>query len=189
MDKSDVLQIFNRQFKEFVENISESFPKNTTISKMKTALNLLIVVKPNLVYKGVKKFVIDMYRNEIDSGDITFFIDKDYNQDLSKASGSESFLKTVNEYATIDSDSNSILEKIEGYLRFLMMHYSETLKQIKNFKNIKLPDNYFFNYQNMRKILIEKIKVLRKKYQNNHGLNEKYILQKTNLKNTQQNPV
>ena len=114
MDKSDVLQIFNQQFKEFVENISESFPKNTIISKMKTALNLLIVVKPNLVYKGVKKFVIDMYRNEIDSGDITFFIDKDYKQDLSKASGSESFLKTINEYATVDSDSNSILEKIEA---------------------------------------------------------------------------
>ena len=67
-----------------------------------------------------------------------------------------------------------ILEKIEGYLRFLIMHYSETLKQIKNFRNIKLPDNYFFNYQNMRQILIEKIKVLRKKYQNNHGLTDKY---------------
>jgi hypothetical protein len=67
-----------------------------------------------------------------------------------------------------------ILEKIEGYLRFLIMHYSETLKQIKIFKNIKLPDNYFFNYQNMRIILIDKIKILRKKFLNNHGLNDKY---------------
>jgi hypothetical protein len=81
-----------------------------------------------------------------------------------------------------------ILEKIEGYLRFLIMHYSETLKQIKNFRNIKLPNNYFFNYQNMRQILIEKIKVLRKKYQNNHGLNNKYY-KRTNLKKTQQKPI
>uniref|UniRef100_A0A6C0HPI7 Uncharacterized protein n=1 Tax=viral metagenome TaxID=1070528 RepID=A0A6C0HPI7_9ZZZZ len=144
MDKSDVLQIFNRQFKEFVENISESFPKNTTISKMKTALNLLIVVKPNLVYKGVKKFVIDMYRTEIDSGDITFFIDKDYKQDLSKASGSESFLKIVNEYATVDSDSNSILEKIEalkGPVR--EMNHAEQQNVMKYIQNLmKLSDLY-----------------------------------------------
>ena len=144
MDKSDVLQIFNQQFKEFVENISESFPKNTIISKMKTALNLLIVVKPNLVYKGVKKFVIDMYRNEIDSGDITFFIDKDYKQDLSKASGSDSFLKTINEYTTVDSDSNSILEKIEalkGPVR--EMNHTEQQNVMKYIQNLmKLSDLY-----------------------------------------------
>jgi hypothetical protein len=54
------------------------------------------------------------------------------------------------------------LRKIDGYLRFLMMHYSGNLGKIKNFKNVKLPDNYFFGYQNMRKILIEKIKNLKK---------------------------
>jgi hypothetical protein len=58
------------------------------------------------------------------------------------------------------------LRKIDGYLRFLMMHYSGNLGKIKNFKNVKLPDNYFFSYQNMRKILIEKIKNLKKTQQN-----------------------
>lgn len=60
----------------------------------------------------------------------------------------------------------SKLRKIDGYLRFLMMHYSGNLGKIKNFKNVKLPDNYFFGYQNMRKILIEKIKNLKKTQQN-----------------------
>ena len=144
MDKSDVLQIFNRQFKEFVENISESFPKNTIISKMKTALNLLTMVKPNIVYKGFKKFVIDIYRTEIDSGDITFFIDKDYKQDLTNASGADSFLKTVNEYATVDSDTNSILEKIEalkGPVR--EMNHIEQQNVMKYIQNLmKLSDLY-----------------------------------------------
>lgn len=49
------------------------------------------------------------------------------------------------------------LKKLEEYLRFLMMHYSGNLGKIKNFKNVKLPDNYFFGYQNMRKMLVEKI--------------------------------
>lgn len=54
------------------------------------------------------------------------------------------------------------LKKIDGYLRFLMMHYSGNLGKIKNFKNVKLSDNYFFGYQNMRKMLVEKIKNLKK---------------------------
>jgi len=54
------------------------------------------------------------------------------------------------------------LRKIDGYLRFLMMHYSGNLGKIKKFKNVKLPDKYFFGYQNMRKILVEKIKNLKK---------------------------
>jgi hypothetical protein len=58
------------------------------------------------------------------------------------------------------------LRKIDGYLRFLMMHYSGNLGKIKNFKNVKLSDNYFFGYQNMRKILVEKIKNLKKTQQN-----------------------
>lgn len=58
------------------------------------------------------------------------------------------------------------LRKIDGYLRFLMMHYSGNLGKIKNFKNVKLPDNYFFGYKNMRKILVDKIKNLKKTQQN-----------------------
>ena len=144
MDKSDVLQIFNNQFKEFVENISESFPKNTTLSRMKTVLNLLIVVKPNILYKGFKKFVIDVYRKEIESGDITFFIDNDYKQDLNKVSGTDSILNTGDEYATFDSDSNSILEKIEalkGPVR--EMNPKEQQNAMKYIQNLmKLSDLY-----------------------------------------------
>ena len=56
-----------------------------------------------------------------------------------------------------ENDLNK-LTKLEKYLRFLIMHYSENLGKIKEFKNIKIPDKYFFNYQNMRDILIDKIK-------------------------------
>ena len=56
-----------------------------------------------------------------------------------------------------ENDLNK-LTKLEKYLRFLIMHYSGNLGKIKEFKNIKIPDKYFFNYQNMRDILIDKIK-------------------------------
>ena len=57
------------------------------------------------------------------------------------------------------------LTKLEGYLRFLMMHYSGNLKKTKNFKNIKLPSIYFFGYENMREILKKRINNLKKTQQ------------------------
>ena len=143
MDKRDVLDIFNQQFKEFVENISKSFPKNTTISQMKTALSLIGVVKPTLIYKGFKKNVIDMYRSEIESGDITFFIDKDYKQDVTVAVCTMvdelSFLKK-----TIDSDLNSILEKIDALREPVReMNKEEQKNVMKYIQNLmKLSDLY-----------------------------------------------
>ena len=74
------------------------------------------------------------------------------------------FLPDFDELSKIN-DLDKLI-KINGYLRFLMMHYSGNLGKIKKFKNVKLPDNYFFGYQNMRKILIEKIKNLKKTQQN-----------------------
>ena len=143
MDKRDVLDIFNQQFKEFVENISKSFPRNTTVSQMKTALGLIGVVKPTLIYKGFKKNVIDMYRNEIESGDITFFIDKDYKQDVTIAVCNMvddlSFLKK-----TVDSDLNSILEKIDALREPVReMNKEEQKNVMKYIQNLmKLSDLY-----------------------------------------------
>ena len=73
------------------------------------------------------------------------------------------FLPDYNTLMRINNLGN--LKKIEEYLRFLMMHYSENIGKSKNFKNIKLPDNYFFNYQNMRQILIKKINNLKESEQ------------------------
>ena len=75
----------------------------------------------------------------------------------------ELFLPDYDELSR-ETDLDKLL-KLEGYLRFLMMHYSGNLGKIKNFKNVKLPDKYFFGYKNMRKILIEKIKNLKKTQQ------------------------
>jgi hypothetical protein len=73
------------------------------------------------------------------------------------------FLPDYNTLMKINNLDN--LKKIEEYLRFLMMHYSENIGKSKNFKNIKLADNYFFNYQNMRQILIKKINNLKESEQ------------------------
>lgn len=92
MDREQLLSIFNKQFKEFVEDISRVFPMNSDIFNLKSIIGQLLNITPKTIYKTFKKHVVDKYQAEIEAGDINFFIDKDYNSDL---------------------ENNTILEKID----------------------------------------------------------------------------
>jgi hypothetical protein len=128
MDKERLLDIFNKQFKEFVDDISRAFPENKDIITLKIAIGQILAVSPKMMYNGYKKKVIDLYRTEIDAGDINFFIDKDYQSDLSSSG----------------SANNSNLNKIDclrGPVRD--MNSNEQAKVIKYMQNMmKLSDLY-----------------------------------------------
>jgi hypothetical protein len=116
MDKDQLLSIFNKQFKEFVEDISRVFPTNSDISTFKTIIGQVLTITPKTIYKTFKKHVVDKYQAEIDAGDINFFINKDYNGDL---------------------ENNTILEKIDclrGPVR--EMNPAEQAKVIKYMQNM-----------------------------------------------------
>jgi hypothetical protein len=123
MNKDQLLSIFNKQFKEFVDDISRVFPMNSDISTFKVVISQLLSISPKTIYKNFKKHVADKYKAEIEAGDINFFIDKDYNGDLG---------------------SNAIVEKIDclrGPVR--EMNPLEQAKVIKYMQNMaKLCDLY-----------------------------------------------
>jgi hypothetical protein len=126
MNKSEILDIFNKQFKEFIEDTSRVFPDNSDISTFKMALPQIVFLSPKKIYKAYKKFVIDTYRDYILAGDIKFFIDKDYKADLST------------------NASNAILEKIDSLRAPIReMNEEEQSKVIKYMQNMmKLSDVY-----------------------------------------------
>lgn len=126
MNKSEILDIFNKQFKEFIEDTSRVFPDNSDISTFKMALPQIVFLSPKKIYKAYKKFVIDTYRSHILDGDIKFFIDKDYKADLST------------------NASNAILEKIDSLRAPIReMNEDEQAKVIKYMQNMmKLSDLY-----------------------------------------------
>jgi len=119
MDKDQLLSIFNKQFKEFVEDISRVFPMNSDISAFKTIIGQVLNITPKTIFKTFKKYVVDKYRAEIEAGDIEFFINKDYNSDLA------------------NSGNNTILEKIDclrGPVK--EMNPAEQAKVIKYLQNM-----------------------------------------------------
>jgi hypothetical protein len=97
MDSSNVLKIFNEHFSEFLDDVQNVFPSNTDISTAKFALLSIRKLNPSMIIKIWKSYISDKYQEEIISGDISFFIDKDYNNDFVDVDG---------------STSNTILQKI-----------------------------------------------------------------------------
>jgi hypothetical protein len=128
MDKDQLLTIFNKQFKEFVEDISHVFPENQDLLTLKLAISQILNITPKMIYKGYKKHLIDLYRDKIEAGDITFFIDKDYKSDVNKLS----------------SKNNLILDKIDSLREPVRnMGSTEQAKVVKYMQNLmKLSDMY-----------------------------------------------
>jgi len=129
MDKTQILTAFNDHFIQFVEDIQLVFPDNTDIASVSLALGKLRKANPRLLIMSFKEHVVSGYRKEIEKGDINFFINNDYQNDLNNIGV---------------SSSNKILEKIDclrGPVRD--MNKSEQDKVIKYLQNLlKLSDMY-----------------------------------------------
>jgi hypothetical protein len=81
-DKSIVLKAFLNQFTDFVEDIQSVFPDNADIDSAKTALFLLKKTNPRILLNTWITFIAEPYSDQIEKGDIGFFLDKDYTRDL-----------------------------------------------------------------------------------------------------------
>lgn len=123
---SQFLTAFNNHFSEFVEDIKRVFPEDVDIATAANALAQLRKANPKMIILVYKQYVSNPYRKEIQEGDISFFINKDYSSD-------------------IGGDSASlILEKIDLLRRPISdMTKEEQQKVVKYLQNLtKLADMY-----------------------------------------------
>lgn len=91
-----ILNAFNDHFMEFVSDIINVFPDNTDIVSAKNSFVLIRKANPKLIIKIWKSYVVDKYSAEIDLGNISFFIDKDYANDLTNAENSDKIIEAIN---------------------------------------------------------------------------------------------
>ena len=129
MDKTQILKAFNDHFMEFVDDVISVFPDNDDIRTVKTSLVTFRKSNPRLILTAFKGSVIDKYRNEIDNGDINFFIDKDYNQDVQGVGSSQMILekidclrKPVREMSKTDQDK--VISYIQNLAKLCDMYLS-----------------------------------------------------------------
>lgn len=93
---SNILTAFNDHFIEFISDIQMVFPEDPDILSAKNALIAIRKANPKMIVKIWKVFISDKYRSEIEANDITFFLSKDYSNDLSGAQNSDVIMDSIN---------------------------------------------------------------------------------------------
>ena len=95
---TNYVSIFNEQFKEFVDFTQKAFPEDSDILTAKNSLMFIRKTNPKMIIKIWKKFIVDKYKTEIETGNIDFFINKNYNEDLQRMDNSDRILETINKF-------------------------------------------------------------------------------------------
>jgi len=78
MNKDQVVDTFNKHFMEFIIDIERVFPNDSDILSVRKTLSKSLFIMPKTLIRMFNDYFVAMYSTEIDSGDLTFFIENDY---------------------------------------------------------------------------------------------------------------
>lgn len=93
---ANLVTVFNDHFAEFVSDIQSIFPDDVDILTAKNALIAIRKANPKLIVKIWLKYVVIPYDDQIESGDINFFICKDYSSDLVRNENADKIMESIN---------------------------------------------------------------------------------------------
>jgi hypothetical protein len=93
---SNILTAFNDHFLEFLNDVQSVFPEDVDILAAKNALVAIRKANPKMIVKIWKAFIADKYRNQIESNDISFFLEKDYSSDIATSNNSDKIMESIN---------------------------------------------------------------------------------------------
>ena len=93
---SNLVTVFNNHFSEFVDDIQSVFPDDPDILTAKNSLLAIRKANPKLLVKIWITYVYAPYKEQIDIGNIDFFLSKDYSSDLSKNENAEKIMESIN---------------------------------------------------------------------------------------------
>ena len=92
---TNLLTVFNEHFTEFINDIQSVFPEDPDILTAKNALFAIRKANPKLLVRIWNKYIVTPYQNQISTGNIEFFLNKDYSQDLSRNDNSEKIMESI----------------------------------------------------------------------------------------------
>jgi len=92
---STILAAFNDHFIEFVNDIVTVFPEDPDILSAKNSFILIRKANPKMIIKIWQSYVINKYGPEIEKGNIDFFINKDYGDDLTNTGNLDKIVEAI----------------------------------------------------------------------------------------------
>jgi hypothetical protein len=78
MNKNQIIDTFNKHFMDFIIDIERVFPADTDIMSMRKSISKSLMLLPKTLIRMFNDYFVMNYSNEIENGDLTFFIENDY---------------------------------------------------------------------------------------------------------------
>jgi hypothetical protein len=94
-EKSFIVKTFNDHFFEFFEDVLKILPDNMHIKTALRSFKTVSDLNKSILIKCWHKFVYMKYIDVINTGDITFFFEKDYSTDISHLSNSNNIMDII----------------------------------------------------------------------------------------------
>jgi hypothetical protein len=127
-DKSTLLRTFNNHLFEFIDDVIRIFPDNMDIQTAKLSFQTIKKANPTAIVKVWYSHLYMPYREVIDNGDIQFFFQKDYSEDVSQLANSKEIIKIID---TLREPVSNMSETEKGF----------TMKYLQNLSKISMMYN------------------------------------------------
>jgi hypothetical protein len=92
---SSILSAFNDHFAEFVDDVHNVFPEDPNILSAKNSLITIRKANPKMIVKIWSTYVVGKYKNEIEAGNLDFFMNKDYSSDIAVSQYSDKITESI----------------------------------------------------------------------------------------------
>ena len=92
---SNILTAFNDHFAEFINDVHLVFPQDADILSAKNALLAIRKANPKMIVKIWNSFIVGKYKGEIEAGNLDFFMNKDYSNDIANSNNSDKIIESI----------------------------------------------------------------------------------------------
>lgn len=97
-NKSNILTAFNNHFIEFVDDINTVFPEDPDLLTAKNSLLMIRKANPKKIIEIWITLVVGKYSSEIEEGNIDFFVNKDYSEDISHSGNPDKIIHAIDRF-------------------------------------------------------------------------------------------
>lgn len=119
-EKTRIMRGFNDTFFDFMDDAIRIVPNNQGIIGAKNSFNLIKMASPSAIIKVWYQHIYKKYAQQIDAGDLSFFFDKDYSEDLNNLSNSSEIISIIDSIRDpLRSTSDVNKEHTKKYIQIL----------------------------------------------------------------------
>tara|TARA_B110001469_G_C9646039_1_gene326550 strand:+ start:1442 stop:1822 length:381 start_codon:yes stop_codon:yes gene_type:complete len=121
----EIQRAFNTHFIEFVDDIGNYFSENMEIQTTATTLRTAKKVNPKLIISVWYDNIVKKYDDKIEKGDISFFVTKEYSDDVSGnntiLNGIDRIRKPVQEMPTTEQEK--AMKYVQNLTKLCKLYY------------------------------------------------------------------